>query len=214
MDKSSAHFFNFTIAFKSGTKELNSSISTAGSRCQVFVISDLVLLDVETSSTSYLRQIPNWFNLCRNVNATVKGVNIDFYNDFQIFWIFKIMKMIYLDCHWIDLFPVIKCCRDVLWRHMNLLYIYLTVVYLAGWNYHSSKLSKNSQNFIFSRQFTLKIHSFFMRSIGQKFRFNVIDRITLRKTVTKYYELRPHLTIFDQRLPVNKIKPYNKPSKI
>jgi hypothetical protein len=92
---------------------------------------------------------------------TAKGVKIGFLQWFPIFLIFKIMKMIYLDCHWIDLFPVIKCCRGVLWRHMNLLYIYLTVVYLAGWNYHSSKLSKNSQNFIFSRKFTLKIHSFF-----------------------------------------------------
>ena len=82
-----------------------------------------------------------------------------FFNFAQWIWIFsefwKIMKMIYLDCQRIDLFPVIKCCRDVLWRHINLLYIYLTVVYLAGWNYHSLKFSKISQNFIFSRKFTI-----------------------------------------------------------
>ena len=79
-----------------------------------------------------------------------------FFNFSQWIWIFsefwKIMKMIYLDCQWIDLFPVIKCCRDVLWRHINLLYIYLTVVYLAGWNYHSLKFSKISQNFIFPQK--------------------------------------------------------------
>ena len=99
-----------------------------------------------------------------------------FFNFAQWIWIFsefwKIMKMIYLDCQWIDLFPVIKCCRDVLWRHINLLYIYLTVVYLAGWNYHSLKFSKISQNFIFSQKFTIKIRP--RRSI-EKLRFNVID---------------------------------------
>ena len=123
-----------------------------------------------------------------------------FFNFSQWIWIFsefwKIMKMIYLDCQWIDLFPVIKCCRDVLWRHINLLYIYLTVVYLAGWNYHSLKFSKISQNFIFSQKFTIKIRP---SKIYRKIAF---QRDWSQKTVTKYYELRPHVTIFDQTWPV------------